>query len=204
MSKLSESYKFDTDKCILHIGAHECEERDAYLEQGFTDSKIIWVEGNKNIVSAMKSRNSNLIIHQGLVGDIDDKEVDFIITNNGQSSSILELEEHKTEHPWVYEVGRSKQSTITVDTLLKNIDVKPENIDFINIDIQGAELLAFKGMTNLLKCVHYIYTEVNIKHLYKDCALMSEIDDFLQEYNFFRRETVMTQNGWGDALYVRV
>ena len=65
-------------------------------------------------------------------------------------------------------------------------------------------MIKLKQSRFLLKCVHYIYTEVNIKHLYKDCALISEIDDFLEQYNFFRRETVMTQNGWGDALYVRI
>ena len=44
MSKLSESYKFDTDKCILHIGAHECEELSFYNQLGLKEEDIIWVD----------------------------------------------------------------------------------------------------------------------------------------------------------------
>ena len=142
-------------------------------------------------------------IYEALISDEDNKEVSFIITNNGQSSSILELDEHLKEHPWVYEINRYKKNTITVDTFLKNNHIDSEKIDFVNIDIQGAELLALKGMKNLLKYCNYLYLEVNTKHLYKDCALIHEIDDFLKEFGFKRNETSMTQHGWGDALYVK-
>lgn len=47
-----------------------------------------------------------------------------------------------------------------------------------------------------------IYTEVNTKYLYKNCALINEIDEFLESKNFKRIITKMTNNGWGDAIYV--
>ena len=57
------------------------------------------------------------------------------------------------------------------------------------------------GIKNL-KYAKAIYLEVNVDELYKGCGLIGEIDDFLLQYNFKRVITHITQNGWGDALYV--
>ena len=139
-----------------------------------------------------------------LVGDTDYKEVDFIVTNNFQSSSILELQEHKKEHPQVVETGRQRQFTMRLDTM---IDQKILPVDkrhnFLNLDIQGAELLALRGMGKHLDTFDYVYTEVNTKHLYRGCALLGEMDKFLSEKGFIRKELSMTGHGWGDAFYVR-
>lgn len=188
-------------KRILHVGAHFCEERDAYNSCGIRDKDVYWIEGNKDIVQQVKTSTPSINIYNGLVSDTDGKNVDFIITNNGQSSSILELQEHRKEHPHVVEIARRQQQTCRLDTLIQTHDIPA--IDFMNIDIQGAELLALKGMGMYLNHVKYIYTEVNTKHLYKDCALIGELDSFLLGHGFVRKETSMTQHGWGDALYVR-
>lgn len=75
--------------------------------------------------------------------------------------------------------------------------------NFLNIDIQCAELLALKGMTKVINNYDYIYLEVNKEHLYKDCALIDEIDSFLNTFNFTRVETFWTDYNWGDALYIK-
>ena len=79
------------------------------------------------------------------------------------------------------------------------IDVSKYN--FLNLDIQGAELLALKGFGDLLVGIDYIYTEVNETDIYKDCALIGEIDQYLSDFE--RVETAMTEFKWGDALYRR-
>ena len=73
--------------------------------------------------------------------------------------------------------------------------------NFLNLDIQGAELLALKGFLKGLEKIEYVYTEVNSGEVYKDCAKIEELDFFLKEYNFERVETNMTQYEWGDAFY---
>jgi len=196
--------KYKISKKILHIGAHTCEERNDYIAGGFSDDKVIWIEGNQDIVNQVKSSIPSINIYESLISDKDDTEVEFIITNNGQSSSILELDEHLKEHPYVFEIKRCLKKTITVDTFIKNNNINIYDIEFVNIDIQGAELLALKGMKETLYYVNYLYLEVNLKHLYKNCALVSEIDDFLKEYNFTRIDSVFTKHGWGDALYVKL
>ena len=76
--------------------------------------------------------------------------------------------------------------------------------NFLNLDIQGAELKALKGMEEYLDKVDYIYTEVNEDYVYKGCALVSELDEFLGKYGFTRVETSWAGNcKWGDAFYIK-
>ena len=75
--------------------------------------------------------------------------------------------------------------------------------NFVNIDIQGAELLALKGMTATLPYIDYLYLEVYTKHLYKDCALLPEIRAFFKPFGFALQELQMTPHGWGDAFFVK-
>lgn len=198
LKKLVRKYNL-TITGIIHVGAHECEEYDIYKEIGIRDKKMIWVEGNIDIVNKMKGIFCN--IYQGLVSDTEE-DVEFIITNEDQSSSLFELEEHKKEHPGIIEEKRIVLKTITLNTLFKNNNIDYKNYNFINLDIQGAELKALKGMD--ISYIDYIYSEVNSRHLYKNCPLINDIDKFLVINNDFKRvETKMTVHGWGDAFYIR-
>ena len=62
---------------------------------------------------------------------------------------------------------------------------------------------ALKSMGDYIQYVQYIYTEVNTEKVYKDCALLPEIDTFLKEKGFVRVACKMWSNcGWGDAFYI--
>jgi FkbM family methyltransferase len=199
LNYLKQKYDLTKITGILHIGAHECEELNDYKNIGVKDEDIIWIEGNEEIANKMKKTVKN--VYNLLVSD-EEKDVEFIITNNGQSSSILELEEHKKEHPNVYEIKRIIQKTQRIDTFFNNNNIEYK-YNFVNLDIQGAELKALKSMEIYLDKVEYIYIEVNLKHLYKDCPLIYDIDNFLEKYNFVRCETLLTRHGWGDAFYIK-
>jgi FkbM family methyltransferase len=190
-------------KGIIHLGAHECEELKSYNDNGVKIDKVLWIEGNKDLVEKMKNVNKDLILYNAVIADVDNKEFDFIITNNYQSSSILELEDHKIHHPQVVEKNRYKVKSQTLDSFIKNNGIDASKYNMINIDIQGAELLALKGAKNLLNTIDYLYLEVNTAHLYKDCALVGEIDEYLSTYGFNRVETSMTEYNWGDAFYIK-
>ena len=88
-----------------------------------------------------------------------------------------------------------------IDSLLKDIDLT--GIDFLVMDLQGAELLALKGMGDLLNKFKYAYLEVNRDELYVNGAKVEEIDIYLDNYGFKRKETKMLGFGWGDALYIK-
>lgn len=75
--------------------------------------------------------------------------------------------------------------------------------NFLNLDIQGAELMVLQGASEILKYFDYIYCEVNDKELYEKCAMTSDIDAFLSTHGFERKIKKMTTHGWGDAFYIK-
>ncbi len=142
-------------------------------------------------------------MYTAVITDKDDDTVVFNMSNNVQSSSIFDLELHATEHPDVVYIDSVEMNTITVNSFLDSLKIDSTKLNFWNIDIQGAELLALKGASKYLQHVDVLYLEVNTKELYKGGALINEIDDFLASYKFSRKITEMTNHGWGDALYIK-
>ena len=65
------------------------------------------------------------------------------------------------------------------------------------------ELEEFKGFENLLNDFDFIYCEVNEKELYVGCPLITDIDEYLNSFNFKRVLTNITGHGWGDAFYIK-
>jgi len=189
---------------VLHLGAHVAEELEGYKSCGI--HRIIWVEANIGIAPHLINRTINdfgSTVVFGAACNEDDKLVELNIANNGESSSLLEFDEHSKEHPNVQYIMKVQTWAFRVDTMMDKKGFDRSLFNFANIDIQGAELLALNGMYEQLKYLDYVYLEVNEKHLYEDCALISELDEFLSQYGFERTMTEMTKHGWGDALYVR-
>jgi len=188
---------------ILHIGAHKAEEHDTYILNGA--KKIIWIEANEKLAKELRLKldpNINTVI-ESVISDKDDESVTFTITNNGESSSILELGLHKQLFPAITPTEKIIKKTKTINTIFEENQIDFSFIEFINIDIQGAELLALRGIEDFTN-IKGIYTEVNTDYVYKNCALIGEIDDYLKTFNFERVETQMWHNHpWGDALYLR-
>jgi FkbM family methyltransferase len=187
---------------VIHIGAHLMEERSYYLNNQINN--LLWIEANELICKANVENNVFLPGERQfncVISDVDDQLVEFKITNNGQSSSILELDKHKIYHPHIYVTSTVELKTKRFDTLASENDINMDLYNFLNIDIQGAELLAIKSFGSLLDKIKYIYCEVNEESLYKDCALIQEIDEYLHE--FTRVKTMLTCDHWGDAFYVR-
>lgn len=189
---------------VIHIGAHECEERTEYQQHfNLDDDKILWFEALQHKVEKVKRNIPTIQIFHECISDSDNNTVDFNITNNFQSSSMLSLKTHLQEHPYVFEIFRMKLQTKRLDTFLQEHNINPSEYNFLNLDIQGAELLALKGCGDILKTIDYIYTEVNEKELYENCCLITDLDTYLKEFGFVRVLTEMTTHGWGDAFYVK-
>lgn len=181
---------------IIHIGAHRLEEKFTYNLHGIND--IIWIEAMPDLVEEFKKDN---IVFQLVVSNEDNKDVVFHVSNNGQSSSILEFGSHKQYHPDVKFIKDVPMKTTRMDTFIEreNIDIK--NFNMLNLDIQGVELRALKSFGSLLEHIDYIYTEINDEEVYKGCDLVSDIDSYLASFGFKRIITKMTPAHWGDAMY---
>ena len=189
---------------ILHVGAHECEEIHEY-ERFISRDKILWIEAMSDKVEFCKLKFPHILIEEAVVSDKVDL-VTFNVSNNGQSSSILDLGTHEILHPHINYINRYQVCTKPLSDIIGKYD-NDIKFNFLNLDIQGAELRALKGMSGYLQQIDYIYTEVNSEYVYKDCALIDEIDDYLSKYGFTRVEikwfSDSVTRGWGDAFYMK-
>lgn len=191
-------------KGIYHIGAHRLEENNFYFELGV--NTVLWFEANPKICEEMKPTLqyiSTQNMYNELLSDTDGDIVEFYITNNGQSSSMMKLKEHKKYYPNIVVSETISLKTKKMSTFIREQAIDTSKYNFINVDVQGAELKVIKGFEEYLDTIDFVYAEVNNEELYEGCPLMSEIDDFLSTHNFKRVETLMTAANWGDALYIR-
>jgi FkbM family methyltransferase len=186
-------------KGAIHIGAHYGEEKQWYEQNKI--NPVVWIEANPNYLEKIKSMVGDDIVIISGVGNENKKEL-FNVSNNGESSSFLELHTHKIKHPDVFYVEKIEIEIKRMTDLIKEYSLNMDDYNFLNLDIQGFELEALKGFDNHINNFDYIYSEVNSDYLYKDCALINEIDEYLIELGFQRVETAMWGDcGWGDALY---
>lgn len=185
---------------VLHIGGNIGEEATQYSQAGI--KKVIWVEANPDIFTKLQANIKAYPGHSAVlacVGDEDGKDVTFHVSNNaGQSSSFLELGTHKKQHPDVKYVADIPMQTKRIDSL--GLDLS--GIDYLSMDIQGTELMALRGMGDLLRQFKWAYIEVNRTEVYKGCPNVTQIDLFLNGFGFKRAATEWCGN-WGDAIFIK-
>ena len=190
---------------VFHVGANTGQEAGSYYSNGV--QKSIWIEAIPNVFEQLKHNISgcaNALAFNECVSDTDGQIVEFKITdNNGESSSILELGRHKEFYPQVQVVETIKCVTKKLDTLIDENKIDVSEYDFLVIDLQGAELLALKGLKNNLHKINHAYLEVNNDEVYVGCARVEQLDEFLLPYGLKRVQTYWTGNSWGDAFWTR-
>jgi FkbM family methyltransferase len=157
LNQLEETYRLKVQG-VLHIGGHHAEELELYEKVGA--SKVIWVEGNPETFEVLMekiARKTGHSAHNLLVSDKDGQEVNFNVASFSQSSSMLEFGSHSTSYPDITVSSQVKLKTVRLDNFFTE---GLAAINFLNLDIQGAELMALKGMGDLIESIEYIYTEI--------------------------------------------
>jgi FkbM family methyltransferase len=185
---------------VLHVGAHRAEESVEYSRFNWGD--VVWVEAQPELVIDLrKSLNGahNTVI-EAAVWNESGLKLEFNIASNGESSSLLELGSHATSYPNI----RFERSISVLTKRLDEVIPTIKFADFLNIDIQGAELMALQGLGSRIQEFNWIYTEVNKREVYSKCTLIEDLDQFLKLNGFKRVATRwIFGKGWGDALYLR-
>jgi len=193
-------YEFDLKiRGAIHIGGHHGQEYSSYKTLGLAN--VIFVEPQPNVFRILSQNvGGECLLFNTALGNFEGKMDMFTEdANQGQSSSLLQPAKHLNQYPHIVFNGKVEVNVTKLDFL--PIDRSLYNL--INIDVQGYELEVFKGGLETLKSIDYIYAEVNRAELYKDCALVEEVDNFLGEYKFKRVGTWWEGITWGDALYIR-
>ena len=152
---------------VLHIGADRGGELPQYKDMGVEE--VVWVEANPEVYGELLENLDIMNISEvqshpfnQLISDKDDVELDFnlyygwdaghLVGNKGMSSLL------QARNSWwgseCYR-GTIQLNSLSVDTFLERNEID-NSFDMMNIDTQGAELMVFKGATEVLKNVNVI------------------------------------------------
>ena len=178
---------------VIHVGANLGQERAQYARLGLD---VLWIEPIPEICDTLRANLAPFpqqCALEALVTDVDDREYEFHVANNsGESSSILELKDHRDVWPDVAFTRSITLHGVTLPTLLAREGIDVARYDALVMDTQGSELLVLQGAETLLPRFSYIKTEVPDFEAYQGCVQLDDLSEFLAARGF--RELV--RNRW--------
>ena len=152
-------------------------------------SEIAAVSGKGGLFKVLKPAKAGLILES-----MDENKTKIMASGSHKVSLLDEIS--------IY--NHTKEGTTPLEEVLKKIHKDFGDDIGLDVNAEGAELKALQGMGDLLDNVDYIYTEINVANLYKDCGMMWEIDRYLFNRGFVRFDTHITDQLWGDAFYYKM
>lgn len=183
---------------VLHVGAHLGEEALDYERAKWLP--VIWVEAQEKLCTQLREKLDSKF-HSVVCAAIWDESgviIEFNVSSNSQSSSLLEFGTHSANYPENFVAEKYSVKTTT----LSDLKLDHSSFDFINLDIQGVELQAIRGIGDKISSVSWIYTEINKEDVYENCTKIEDLDLFLNARGYTRIATRWCLGvGWGDALY---
>jgi FkbM family methyltransferase len=194
---------------VIHVGAHKGQERHLYAEH---DLDVVWVEPIPDVYAALCANLAEYPRQRAvraLVTDKDDREYTFhVSSNNGGSSSIFELGQHREIWPEITYVETLQLRSVALATLIEREAIALDAYDTLVLDTQGSELLVLHGAESLLPAFRYIKVEVADFEVYRGCCQLADIERFVTRHGFRRhsRAAFATQAGLGscyDVVYER-
>ena len=184
---------------VIHVGGHYGQEYSEYKNVGI--QSIVFFEPLSEAFEVLrKIDDPSVQIVNKAVGNFNGWTTMYIDKDNlGMSSSVLRPKKHLIEHPQIsFEATTRIVEIVRLDDYLAGVTA-----NMLVIDVQGYEMEVLKGAEEMLKTIDYIVSEVNDAELYEGCVLIDELEGYLGERGFERREISWTVHHWGDALFTR-
>ncbi len=190
---------------VVDGGSHKGEFIDNILIQ-YSSPKIYAYEPIPFLVKELKKKyqdKKNIIINQLALGAAN-KAVELNIFRKIGASSIL-------ESGYFADTYHSNGMNIDEKIIVSQVRLDEciyEEIDIFKLDLQGYELSALEGASEILDKVKLILVEIEFVELYKNQPLFADIDSFLRAngfrlYNLFDLYTHDDgQLTSGDAIYL--
>ncbi|WP_376741467.1 FkbM family methyltransferase [Sinorhizobium psoraleae] len=154
-----------------------CFEPDPRAAARFKKDMNLYMDKVKLFEIALSNRNGEIDFHPSN-GEGSAKEWD-------QSGSIRRPKNHLVEHDWVRFDGPISVATRTLDDW--SSEAKLNKIDFIWMDVQGAESDVIAGGRQTLSNTRFVYTEYSDHELYEGQLSLQAILDLLPSFELVTR-----------------
>lgn len=180
---------------ILQIGCNDGGYSLWFLEI-FENPQVYCFEPDPRAIARFKTKvgqRSNINLFDIALSD-HNGEIEFY-QSNGQNSeeqikempngwdlsgSIRQPKDHLIVHPWVKFDQKITVNTSTLDTWSDKHGIG--TVDFIWMDVQGAEIDVFRGGINTLTKTRFIYTEYSEQELYKGQFNLRQLMKYLKNF----------------------
>lgn len=215
---------YDLRFTIFEVGALPMGEEPFYrLLALFPGSRIIAFEPDERLCTSQnESTPAGVTFYPVALGRTEEQR-DFFVTEHPMCSSLYRPNEELLSRYNNMEVARLKEitsvATVSLDTFVTDHGI--ECVDFIKIDIQGAELEVFQGGSGALENVLAIVTEAELIEHYVNQPLFGDVCAFLSSQGLqFQRflgfggrtlkpivvddnPSAVSQQIWSDVLFIR-
>lgn len=145
----------------------------------------VGVQANVHLFEmALSDRDGTITFHQS-GGQRDAEAAAQMPQGWDLSGSIRPPKEHLDVHPWVTFEDSIEVETATLDSWSEAHGV--DHVDFIWMDVQGAEIDVFRGGPDTLARTGHIYTEYSDRELYEGQYPLSELLNHLGHFAVLAR-----------------
>lgn len=195
---------------IFDVGSRDCMQSIEFYHH-FPNAKIYAFECNPNTIDICKKNiekyKDRITLIEGAVCDYDgtitfypidqEKTVTTWKDGNPGASSIFKSNgQYDVETYIQYEI---QTKCHRLDTVMQKNGIL--QVDILWMDLQGAELLALKGLGDHLKSLRYIHTEVSHKEMYTGQVMFHELHQFIIRHHFAVKNNLSMNNWQEDIIY---
>jgi len=159
---------------FIDVGAH-FGETNHIIRSIYPDKRIVSFEANPECEHILKQQNIEYIIC--LLGK-ENKDVSFYINPDNRTSTGCSI--YKEESHFFENAEKIMLQMYRLDEIVP-ADAK---LNFLKMDVQGAEIDVLKGATKLLHTIQYIYLEVSFVKCNKDAPLFDEVFMYLYKQGY--------------------
>jgi FkbM family methyltransferase len=183
-ASLSEHIRIERPIKVVNIGANPIDGEAPYkllLDAGL--AHIYGFEPNLDALArlnATKGENETYISSAVYDGSVQELKV----CNSQGMTSLLEPNANLLSYLHGFPEWGKVEERISIPTVRLDDVSEISNIDYLKIDIQGAELEVFRNGTDRLRDCLVIHTEVEFLPMYEGQPLFSEVEMFLREQGF--------------------
>ena len=191
---------------ILEIGTNDGEDSEDFVNT-FKNIQLYCFEPDPRAILRFNNRMkkySNYKLYEMAISN-NNGEIDFYLSGGSnpgmpwygdwdKSSSIKKPKLHLLQHRWCIFNNTIKVETKRLDDWFE--EEKLENIDFIWVDVQGAEKEMIEGAIETLKKTRYLYTEFDNLELYEGQPNLEQILKLLPDFKVvkFVENNVLLKN----------
>jgi len=189
---------------ILDVGSRDCR-TSVTLARKYPRARVFAFEAHPESFEKCRRKAAaygNISVTFGAVHEFDGQTPFFpVIDGNVGASSVFRFDNH-SGYPSQHQQTEITVPAIRLDTWAAHHGI--DHFDLVWMDLQGAELLALRGMGRLLETVSSLYLEVEFKPLYHGQPVYTDVDRYLAAHGFECLEVRQQKPGWwGNAAYAR-